>query len=645
MSELFNNPVVKVQEIEQPIINDVKQDSINKNNIREYIKDNKLIAFDDLLILSNHRQYKSERIEVYTKIIGDDIIIVRDNLYMYDEELKIYLKSSIEPIEFLTLYLLILKEKSHSILSDKDKTKIHQSSISTYESIKDINLLINYMRKSDDYFDDPKLDEIHFKNCYISLRDGNKYIRTKLNKCCYCINKDYNEPSSEALNYVISIINKIYPNEADRNAILSIYGNAFTGRSTKKHESLFLLGQGSAGKSTLLEMFKIAFEDYVMQLKEDTLSINNQKQDRILNMFMYKKFIRLCYINELAGKINDSVFKQLIEGKIQTTTLFQEGMNDIIHNAYMVFMSNKMPDIKFDSGIERRIVGLTHMSSFVKDETMINESKHIYLKDTSLLDQFKGNIDLQNALIYIICAYSKEIYEGKSYPITENMIDTKESIKDANDIIDKFIEMCIIKTNSEKDKLRLDDLYNYFKKVNHKSLIKEQQFKDGLKDKGIIYDRQVSFTIGKKQIKGGYRGLKLNKIDYFDDSDNEYNTLDKDIEEDDENFNYEKLYKEMLEQNKALIEQNNALIEQNSELKQASSNIKQISYDDEFAQFIEKQKRFVNKYNKSKSNEIKQGSATSTLREQVSQPSKSKKFIVDFSDDVNEFNTLFQNSK
>ncbi len=34
MSELFNNPVVKVQEIEQPIINDVKQDSINKNNIR-----------------------------------------------------------------------------------------------------------------------------------------------------------------------------------------------------------------------------------------------------------------------------------------------------------------------------------------------------------------------------------------------------------------------------------------------------------------------------------------------------------------------------------------------------------------------------------------------------------------------------------
>lgn len=61
-----------------------------------------------------------------------------------------------------------------------------------------------------------------------------------------------------------------------------------TGNAPKKQYSLFLLGKGGAGKSLILNMLKICFQDYIFQLEEDTLSINNTKQDRILNMFMYK---------------------------------------------------------------------------------------------------------------------------------------------------------------------------------------------------------------------------------------------------------------------------------------------------------------------------------------------------------------------
>jgi hypothetical protein len=511
MSNLFKTQ--KIEEIKFMKSNEEELNTLEFNNeeISKYINDDKLLSYDELMELSNKAStYKTDRMNIFKKQIGNNLVVVNENIYLYCNQLRIYLKSTMPPSEFLLSYLLILKEKSHKKLKYNEKKLLPINKVNDFENPKDINLLINYMKKENNYFSDPKLDEIHFMNGYINLKSGCIYERTQKDKMTYCVMREYKTPSEKGLLTMIKFINKIYPQENDRDNILSMYGDAMTGRSPEKQYSLFLLGLGGSGKSIILNLLKICFQDYVFQLKEDTLSIYNNKQDRILNMFIYKKYVRIAFINELVGKINDSVFKQLAEGKIQTTTLFQEGMNDVILNSLMVFMSNEFPNIKMDSGVSRRLRGLQHKSKFVENKNDVNEKENIYLRDEKFLKTFSEDEDLINALVYIILGYSKEIYENVKYPISENMIETKETIEDSNSVINKFIELYIIDTKKEKDKIRSEDLYSFFKLKYPKSLLTENQLKTGLNEKGIKYNRNLSFKIGQKTIRGGYNCIKLN---------------------------------------------------------------------------------------------------------------------------------------
>ena len=64
--------------------------------------------------------------------------------------------------------------------------------------------------------------------------------------------RDYKSSSKLQFHKLYSIINKIYPKKEDLEAILFILGSAMTGKVTKLQKKLFLIGQGSAGKSTIM---------------------------------------------------------------------------------------------------------------------------------------------------------------------------------------------------------------------------------------------------------------------------------------------------------------------------------------------------------------------------------------------------------
>lgn len=568
MSSLFKTQEIKKVEVVKQCEKVDEQNNIetNKEEISKYINNDRLLTLDELIQLSNKTTtYKTDRMTIYNKHISNNLIVVGGFIFLYCDKLNIYFKSDIPINNFLILYLLILKEKSHKALTEQQKQLLPLSKINDYETQHDINLLVNFMRKPDNYFDDPKLDQIHFMNGYVNLKDGKLYERTKSDKMSYCIMREYKEPTKKALNKMINIINQIYPDENDRNNILSMYADGITGRVPQKQYSLFLLGKGGAGKSILLNMLKIALQDYVFQLKEDTLSVYNNKQDRILNMFMYKKFVRIAFINELVGKINDSIFKQLAEGKIQTTTLFQEGMNDIILNSLMVFISNDFPNIKMDSGVSRRLRGLYHQSQFTYDKSEVNPKENIFFRDDKLLETFANDEDMKNALIYIMFCYAREIYDGVKYTPSQNMVETKETIQDSNNVISKFKEIYIIETKNEKDKIRLEELHTFFKSKFPKSLLTETQLRAGLEELGIKYNRNLKFKIGQKEVRGGYNGIKLNSDTIIEDEDE--NPLDHGVEY--------KFGKPKADEKDEIIDRQNKEIEElKAKLKQLEEQIK-----------------------------------------------------------------------
>ena len=101
---------------------------------------------------------------------------------------------------------------------------------------------------------------------------------------------------------ISKILRKIYPLQQDFNYIMEMLSEAMLGISPKSQRNLFLLGLGSSAKSTIMEMLELSFDKMILQLKEDTLCINNQKADRIINMLMSNPFVRIYYINEMKGK-------------------------------------------------------------------------------------------------------------------------------------------------------------------------------------------------------------------------------------------------------------------------------------------------------------------------------------------------------
>ena len=99
--------------------------------------------------------------------------------------------------------------------------------------------------------------------------------------------------------------------------MLSIIGSAITGQSKKDRSSLFLLGKSSAGKSLLMQTLNRLFSNiYVKEFSSNTFSKDNNKRDKIMNEFLKVKDCRICWVNELSGKIDDSLFKSFCEGNV-----------------------------------------------------------------------------------------------------------------------------------------------------------------------------------------------------------------------------------------------------------------------------------------------------------------------------------------
>ena len=174
--------------------------------------------------------------------------------------------------------------------------------------------------------------------------------------------------------------------------MLQTLGIALTGQSTINQSMLFLLGVGESGKSTIMYIMKLAIQNYMLTLGRDTFSKGYSKIDKVMNSFKDKQYLRITFVNELSdSKMNDSLFKDFIDGNIQATVLYKDGSNDFKHNTKCVFASNIFPNIKIDSGTQRRINSFEHKSKFVDNPKDVNESNGICLKDKLLLTNLENN--------------------------------------------------------------------------------------------------------------------------------------------------------------------------------------------------------------------------------------------------------------
>jgi hypothetical protein len=286
--------------------------------------------------LLNFQEFKSLVFSVKpnhkAKLICDkikDICIIKNNiLYVLNLKTIVY-----EPLCKLRISLSKIVssfiEMSHNNLTEDEKTEITQ--IKKYEhvfQIKSIDQyigLVEYDLSNDDIIFDDYFDEIHFVNGVYNLKTG-QFDKRILNKhfVTNTISYEWKQSNEKDKAYILDILSKIYTDKKDLYSIIMFFASVITGRTTEDQDIMFLLGQGSAGKSFIMELNNLALGCYFQSFQSSFFDIGLAESKKLLYSFIEKKYLLLCWINEPNDKrFNDELFKNISDGKIETTGLYE----------------------------------------------------------------------------------------------------------------------------------------------------------------------------------------------------------------------------------------------------------------------------------------------------------------------------------
>lgn len=489
----------------------------------------------DLLDLNELKALKiqgvCDRSKAVTKKLIKYIFYFRCVLYTFDSNLIIYQK--VEHDEEDQLISVISEYIYNSIEQEKKTNKKYFKSEEFRETYWKFFLEIqenSFIRKmlpqikikliqTENLFS-PDYYQIHYTNGFIDMKTkefknrviGEHFVRAY-------IHRDY-IPSTEAQrNKLLSSISKIYRNKEDLDAILYILGSSLTGKSTREQKILFLLGLGSSGKSTILSLTEKAIETYFQALEEDAFSNSNSNKDKTFSTFADAEHIRLILTNEPRDdSMNVSSFKQFCEGHMKGKLLYKNGVHTFNHNGLPVFTSNTMPNIKMDSGVERRICALEHKSKFTSNKKEVDESKGIYFKDRDLIDNIVKE-GLLDAWIDILVLYGHKWLNGEQPDLPASFQQMKEHIVDVNDIYQDLLDSKFVISGLSKDRVGKYRMEEIFKEMYAKRSTTQQIMRDKLREKKIEYNKDLR---GPDGVRGVYVGLR-EKLDRDNDDGNKPN--------------------------------------------------------------------------------------------------------------------------
>jgi hypothetical protein len=210
-----------------------------------------------------------------------------------------------------------------------------------------------------------------------------------------------------------------------------------------------------------------------------------------------------------------------------------------------------MPNLKVDSGIIRRLNSYTHKSKFVDDADEVDESNHIYLKDSNLLQKLKDQ-NLLDAWFDILAFKCHKWLHGEKLRFNKNFNESKHIIIDSNDIIQDFIDSKLTITDDPEDRIGKIQIHDAFNKMYPTKHLTTLQLITALKDKKLKYESKWRCD----KIQGCFVGIKLCN----DPNDIKYD-LDRGISNNDEDagIDYKAEYLKMKQRCEELEAENKRL--------------------------------------------------------------------------------------
>jgi hypothetical protein len=471
----------------------------------------------------------NDRSKIITKHLTNKVIFHKKHCYFLKMINLTYEKHKSYEEDLLPIITGLLND-SFKALSDSDRQDIME--LKEYRKIFENSAVKTYMPQlkadltNESLQFDTYTSEVHFNNGYFDIQKD-EFCQRKLGKhfITSCISYDYKEPKQKSIDYILDKLSKTYPSMVALDAILSIIGSALTGLAIRDSYILFFIGDGSAGKSTIMDLTKYTVECYLKQIKPD-MFVEGKNTDKIVNTYDTSKFIRITWLNEPKDrKFDATFFKSWADGECNAEKLYAEGSHDFKHYSLTFLTANNMPNITVGGGTARRLRACPHDSKFVDNEKDVNEEKYIYLKDKNFKPKVEHSTELKNAFFKILVSRAHKWLKTKKIELPESFKELTQNILNSNDHIQDFIDGVLVKTDNENDRIGKQDMLKYYSAMYPNKHLQSLQLQMLLKERGIKYNRQ--FRSGG--VQGCFHGVKLksDEDEDCDENDDYNNGIDK----------------------------------------------------------------------------------------------------------------------
>jgi hypothetical protein len=193
---------------------------------------------------------------------------------------------------------------------------------------------------------------------------------------------------------------KIYPIAEDLNYILHLVGVAFSGVITWEQMAVFLIGNGSNGKSFLMEIVQGALDEYVSVIDGALFNplVSESEKCKIMNKYKYNRQYRISWINEPKNDKLDGLFKKWIDGQVTATEIYHALSSTFYKNTLTFCTNNHMSTFcdTTDGTILRMNVNDYKSTFIVNSEELykVNEKITFILQTATFVTEFinQGNI-------------------------------------------------------------------------------------------------------------------------------------------------------------------------------------------------------------------------------------------------------------
>jgi len=280
---------------------------------------------------------------------------------------------------------------------------------------------------------------------YISLSTNQNYIQYS--------------PEYQEIIYINEFFEKVFTNINVRNYVLDILACIIDGSIAQERFYIFT-GQGSNGKSRLLDLIQKAVGDYYATLPIALLTqkraASNSAQGEI-ERTKGRRFAVLQEPNE-NDKINVGYMKELSgNDRILTRGLYKEPY-EFKPQFKMILACNELPEIPSqDGGVWRRLRVIEFSSKFCENPDVSKPNE--FMMDLELSEKFERYAEY---FLSMLIDRHKNINPNKINEPRE-VINATQKYKDNNDIIGQYVGDRIITDPECKEKIGITEIYNDFK--------------------------------------------------------------------------------------------------------------------------------------------------------------------------------------